>query len=93
MPLVNATRLFAGLDYHQDFVQVCVLNEAGKVLKNAKVENDWRKIAATVPVGSPVHAALEACCGAADLADELVEQAGPPPAPHPAPLFSVPGRR
>jgi transposase len=76
MTIVNATRLFVGLDYHQDFVQVCVLDETGKIVKNSKVDNDWRRIAAAVPAGATVQAALEACCGAADLADELVEQAG-----------------
>jgi len=76
MTIVNATRLFVGLDYHQDFVQVCVLDEAGKIVQNSRVDNDWRKIAAAVPTGASVQAALEACCGAADLADELVEQAG-----------------
>lgn len=76
MTIVNTTRLFVGLDYHQDFVQVCVLNEAGRIVKNVRVVNDWRKIAAAVPAGATVQAALEACCGAADLADELVEQAG-----------------
>jgi transposase len=76
MKIVNATRLFVGLDYHQDFVQVCVLDEEGQVLRNGRVENNWRKIAAAVPAGATVRAALEACCGAADLADELVERAG-----------------
>jgi transposase len=76
MTIVNTTRLFVGLDYHQDFVQVCVLNEAGRIMKNVRVVNDWRKIAAAVPAGALVQAALEACCGAADLADELVERAG-----------------
>jgi transposase len=76
MTIVNAARLFVGLDYHQDFVQICIVNETGKVVKNSKVDNDWRKIAAAVPAGATVQAALEACCGAADLADELVEQAG-----------------
>lgn len=75
MKIVNASRLFVGLDYHQDFVQVCVLDEAGKIMKNCRVENDWRKIASAVPAGASVQAALEACCGSADLADELVEQA------------------
>ena len=76
MKILNWARLFVGLDYHQDFVQVCVLNEAGRIVKNSRVVNDWRKIAAAVPAGATVQAALEACCGAADLADELVEQAG-----------------
>lgn len=75
MKILSWTRLFVGLDYHQDFVQVCVMDSAGQVVKNSKVTNDWRKIAAVVPRGVRVEAALEACCGAADLADELVEQA------------------
>jgi transposase len=76
MKIVSSTRLFVGLDYHQDFVQVCLLDESGQTMRNSKVENDWRKIAAVVPAGATVQAALEACCGAADLADELVERAG-----------------
>jgi transposase len=69
-------RFSVGLDYHQDFIQVCVLDESGKIVKNIRVPNEWRKVVAVLPPGSVVHAALEACCGAADLADELVEQAG-----------------
>ncbi|HEY2839588.1 MAG TPA: IS110 family transposase [Pirellulales bacterium] len=76
MTIVNSARLFVGLDYHQDFVQVCILDETGKVVKNVRIDNDWRKIAAVAPTGAVIQAALEACCGAADLADELVEQAG-----------------
>ena len=68
-------QFFVGLDYHQDFVQVCVMDALGKILRNSKVENDWRAIAKVVPQGAVVHAALEACCGAANLADELVERA------------------
>ncbi len=73
MTIVNWARLFVGLDYHQDFVQVCVLDEAGKIVSNRRVENDWRKIIAAVPNMAAVQAALEACCGAADLADELLK--------------------
>src|SRR5437899_3943055 len=75
MKIVNAKRLFVGLDYHQDFVQVCVLDESGKVLRNSRVENCRSKIVRAVPSGALVHSALEACCGAADLADELAERA------------------
>jgi transposase len=76
MTIVNTRRLFVGVDYHQDFVQVCVLDEEGQVLRNGRVDNDWRKIKAALPANATVHAAVEACCGAADLADELVERAG-----------------
>src|SRR5262245_48555577 len=76
MKILSCTRLFVGLDYHQDFVQVCVLDETGKIVRNSRVENHWRKIAAVVPAEARVQGAVEACCGAANLADELVEQAG-----------------
>lgn len=61
-----------GLDYHQGSVQVCVLDSSGKVLGNRSCENDVQAIRSMVELrGRPVSAALEACCGAADLADEL----------------------
>ena len=37
--------VFVGLDYHQDSVQVCVLDSGGKVLGNRVCDNDrngWR---------------------------------------------------
>jgi len=68
--------VFVGLDYHQASVQVCVMNAAGKILVNRKCPNDWRLVAAVVRESGHVCAAIEACGGAADLADELVEQAG-----------------
>lgn len=68
--------VFVGLDYHQQSVQVCVMDSAGNVLVNRRCENDWRVIAQVVPEDANVQAAIEACSGAADLADELVHQAG-----------------
>jgi len=68
--------VFVGLDYHQDAVQVCVLNAEGEELTNATRGNDWRQIAETVPRGARVFAAIEACCGAADMAEELISEAG-----------------
>jgi len=68
---------FVGLDYHQHSVQVCVLDESGRQLLNRSVANDWRQIRDAVePVGMVRRAALEACCGAADLGQELIERAG-----------------
>lgn len=68
--------VYVGLDYHQQSVQVCVMNATGKVIANRKCPNDWRRIAGIVGDSGPVYAAIEACGGAANLADELVEQAG-----------------
>lgn len=69
-----SVKVFVGLDYHQDQVQVCVLDEAGTVLCNRSLANDAKLIHSIAQRHGQVQAAaLEACCGAADLADELVE--------------------
>lgn len=67
--------VFVGLDYHQDGVQVCVLDQVGQVLTNRSCRNDWRAIASAAQ-GHRVRGAIEACTGAAELAEELVERAG-----------------
>lgn len=74
----ESVQLFIGLDYHQDSVQVCVLDEQAKVRLNRPVANDWREIrGAVAPLGGSVRrVAVEACCGAADLAQELADHAG-----------------
>lgn len=36
--------LFVGLDYHQDSIQVCVLNQKGDVLLNRSVANDSHEL-------------------------------------------------
>jgi transposase len=69
--------VFVGLDYHDSTVQVCVLDTDGKQLGNAGCPNDVHAIAAFVGrFHRPVRAAIESCGGAANLADELVHQAG-----------------
>lgn len=69
--------VFVGLDYHQDWVQVCVLDSSGKTLRNGSYENDASVIGTIVEGhGTQVHAAIESCTGAADLADELAMRAG-----------------
>ncbi len=67
---------FVGLDYHQHSVQVCVINRQGKQLLNRSCPNDWQSIAQMVgPLGRIQGAAIEACCGAADLGEELATHA------------------
>ena len=69
--------VFVGLDYHTAFVQVCILDRDGKVLHNDACANDWQRIKATAErYGTHAHAAVEACSGAADLAEELAGKAG-----------------
>jgi transposase len=75
MPVI--VTLFVGLDYHQDAIQVCVMNKQGKVLRNRACVNDWKTVAKIVGArGRAVRVAIEACCGSAHLAQELAEKAG-----------------
>ena len=73
-------QLFVGVDYHQDSVQVCVLDGQARVRLNRSLGNDWRQIREAVrsaePAGRVSRVAIEACCGAADLAQELADHAG-----------------
>ena len=71
--MVSVTQLYVGLDYHQDSVQVCILNESGEQLVNRRVANDRTAIASCVPASLGVirSVAIEACSGAANLAHEL----------------------
>lgn len=67
--------VFVGLDYHQDSVQVCVLNPDGEILTNRSVANEANIIQELgTRYGPPQRVAIEACCGAADLAEELATQ-------------------
>jgi transposase len=69
--------VFVGLDYHQDSIQVCVLNQKGDVLMNRSARNDCDELARLVnPLGAVQQVGIEACCGAADLGEELVQKLG-----------------
>lgn len=71
--------VFVGLDYHTAFVQVCILDRDGQVLHNDACANNWQRIQKTAQkYGQQVRAAIEACSGAADLAEELASKAGWP---------------
>lgn len=76
MSIVTFRVVFVGLDYHASSVQVCVMAADGTVLLNRKCANDWRAVMAAVYSWCgkevQVQAAIESCCGAADLADELI---------------------
>ena len=75
--IVASVRWFVGLDYHQSGVQVCVMDIEGNVVVNRKCANEWSVIVATVGGdGVVVQVAIEACCGAANLAKELADRAG-----------------
>lgn len=66
---------FVGFDYHNCFVQVCVLDAAGEVLGNQRIDNDVKSIlnyVNDIRDGRVIRGgAIEACCGASNLAEEL----------------------
>jgi len=70
---MSSVTVFVGLDYHQAFVQACIMDAEGRVLSNRKCANSAAALLEAVePYGPLVAAAIESCCGAADLAEELV---------------------
>jgi transposase len=74
---MSSLPIFVGLDYHQDSIQVCVLNSQGDVLMNRSASNSCLEVARLVqPLGVVQRVGIEACCGAADLGEELVERLG-----------------
>jgi transposase len=69
---MSSVTVYVGLDYHASGVQVCVMDAAGRVLWNRPCANEAAAIAERVArFGDRVFAAVEACTGAAALADEL----------------------
>ena len=76
---MSSVPVFVGLDYHQDGVQVCVLNARGQELCNRSVENKVSSIERLATRhGVPRRIAIEACCGAADLAEQLASDSNLP---------------
>lgn len=74
---MSRVTVFVGLDYADSVVQVCLMDANGRELANRPCDNDWRRIHDLARrFGHRVRAAIESCSGAADLADELLHQAG-----------------
>lgn len=74
---MTSVTVFVGLDYHQDTIQVCILDPAGHVLSNRPCRNDTTALCQRVAAfGERVFAAVECCTGASSLADELAALPG-----------------
>lgn len=72
---MSILRLFVGLDYHQDSIRVCVLDEQGRQLFNRDCPNSVEAVGERImDFGWPAACAIEACCGAADFAERLAQQ-------------------
>jgi transposase len=69
---------YVGLDYHDETIRVCVLAEDGELMVNRNVGNDPAEVRRLVQLrgGSVRGVAIEACCGSADFAAELIAQTG-----------------
>ncbi|MGH2610317.1 MAG: IS110 family transposase [Tepidiformaceae bacterium] len=64
--------VFVGLDYHSASVQVCVVDQSGRVLVNCKRGSSVLDVLSVIePLGRVERVAIEACCGAADFGDHL----------------------
>lgn len=67
--------MFIGIDYHQKFCSACVMDNRGKVLVTSNLDSKAEYIDKWLnwqfPEGCHVRAAIEACSGAAQLADQL----------------------
>ena len=72
---MSTVTLYGGVDYHQNHLQLCVLDPAGRVRINRPCPNDAREVARVLGEldGKVAVLALEACCGAADFGQELGE--------------------
>jgi transposase len=74
---MSTVPLYVGLDYHQDSIQVCVLNPEGRVILNRSTANDPLELRRLLePLGTVARVGIEACCGAADFGERLVQQHG-----------------
>jgi len=74
---MDIVTIYVGLDYHQNSIQVCVMDPSGKILTNQKCGNRWTEVHKIVShFGPSAQVAIESCCGAADLAEELIRECG-----------------
>jgi len=71
--------VYVGLDYHSKSVQVCVMDASKAVLVNRRCGNSVMEIGEAIGAGRVVQrAAIESCCGAADLTEALITDLGWP---------------
>ncbi len=74
---MNRVPVYVGLDYHSKSVQVCVMDQAGKVLCNQRQDASLLDVVSMIePLGDVQRVAIEACSGAADFGDHLNRSVG-----------------
>jgi len=66
--------VYVGLDYHEDWIRVCIVDEEGRELVNRDRPNDVEMVAEFIwGHGTPDSVALEACGGSASFAHALAQ--------------------
>lgn len=76
---MSSVSAYLGLDYHDETIEVNVMGTHGEILTSRCCPNSVEAVVATVPPGCQVvGVAIEACCGAADFAEELTMTTGWP---------------
>lgn len=74
---MSRIHVFVGIDYHPSVVQVCVKDASGRDLGRARLPDSSEGLFRFVDrFGEVKRAAIEACSGAADLAEELATRFG-----------------
>ncbi len=68
---MDSVSLFAGVDYHQHNVQLCMLDAAGQVCGNRSLPSDVQQVAQLLATHRVKAVAIEACCGAAAFGEQL----------------------
>jgi len=67
--------VYVGLDYHDEAIEVHVMDGRGQQVAHRRCPNQVEAVVAVVPPGYRVAgAAVEACCGAANFAEELLRK-------------------
>ena len=70
--------LFVGVDYHQDQLQLCVIDSQSVVRQNRPFVNDAGEVAKMLAgLGAVKAVAIEACCGAAHFGEALLSFSPP----------------
>src|ERR1700753_3073143 len=72
---MSILQTYVGLDYHKESIRVCVLDADGCQRFNRDLPNDVEAVGELIAeFGYPAALAIEACCGAADFADQLQQR-------------------
>jgi transposase len=74
---MSSVAVFVGLDYHDVAIEVNVMDRQGTIVASRRCKNSVAAVRAAVPRNCKVAGmAIEACCGAANFAEEMTKATG-----------------